>query len=76
MKIHKWNLLKSTCAAEVLKGPFPKCGVKYTKRYGRGLVLIKYNVSDKKLVMEKARAAGDNSLGFIIPPTVANVYGI
>ena len=76
MKILKWNRLKSTVVPKLLKGPFPKCGVKYTSQFGRGLVLIKYDVCDKEMVMEKARAAGDDSLAFIIPKQVANVYGI
>jgi hypothetical protein len=76
MKILKWKELKSTVVPKLLKAPFPKCGVKYTSQFGRGLVLIKYDVCNKKMVMEKGKAAGDNSLAFIIPKVVANVYNI
>ena len=76
-KVMKWDKLKAIVAAEMLKGPFPKCGIKYTGKYGIGLVLVKYNVPGKELIMEKARAANPNgSIAFIIPKKIAAVYGI
>lgn len=76
-KVMKWDKLKSTYAAEMLKGAFPKCGVKYTGKYGKGLLLIKYDVADTEMVRQKAKAASDKgSIGFIIPRKIAAVYGI
>jgi len=76
MQIHKWDTLKSTEVPKLLRGEFPKCGVKYTNRYSKPLVLIKYEVSSLDLVKEKIKAAGDGCYAVIIPKAVANVYGI
>ena len=76
-KFMKWDKLKSTYAAEMLRGSFPKCGIKYTGKYGKVLVLVKYDVTDKNLVIEKAKAASDDgSIAFIIPPKIAKAAGI
>ena len=76
-KVMKWDKLKSIVAAEMLKGSFPKCGVKYTGKYGKGLLLIRYDVADTEMVRQKARAASDKgSIGFIIPRNIAAVFGI
>ena len=76
MIIHKWKLLSSTEVTKLLKGDFPKCGVKYTNQYSKPLVLIKYGVSDLGLIKDKIKAAGKGSYNFIIPRQVANVCGI
>ena len=56
VKVRKWNNLKSTYAAEMLKGDFPKCGVKFTGKHSEGLVLAKYD-APIQLVISKAKAA-------------------
>ena len=74
--VRKWNNLKSTYAAEMLKGSFPKCGVKFTGKHGQGLVLVRYDVPID-IVKQKARAANQViSNVFVIPRKVADVYGI
>ena len=75
--IGEWKELSSTHAAEMLKGPFPRCGVKYTSKYGAGLVLVRDGIS-RALLTEKAKAAGmkeDRSYVFKVPPRIAAVYG-
>ena len=74
--VRKWNNLKSTYAADMLKGSFPKCGVKFTGKHGQGLVLVRYDVPID-IVKQKARAANQViSNVFVIPRKVADVYGI
>jgi len=74
--VRKWNNLKSTYAAEMLKGRFPKCGVKFTGKHGQGLVLVRYDVPID-VVKAKAKAANQViSNVFVIPRKVARVYGI
>ena len=74
--VRKWNNLKSTYAAEMLKGSFPKCGVKFTGKHGQGLVLVRYDVPID-VVKAKAKAANNIvSNVFVIPRKVARVYGI
>ena len=76
-KVMKWDKLKSTIASEMLKGKFPKCGVKYTGKYGVGLLLVKYDVPGKQSIMEKARASSPNgAIAFIIPRKIAIAAGI
>ncbi len=75
--VGEWNELSSTHAAEMLKGPFPKCGVKYTSKYGAGLVLVRDGIS-RALLVEKAKAAGANadiSFVFKVPARISAVYG-
>ena len=74
--VRNWNNLKSTHAAEMLKGDFPKCGVKFTGKHSQGLVLARYDVPIQT-VREKAKAAhSDITNVFIIPKPVAEVYGM
>lgn len=74
--VRDWSNLKSTHAAEMLKGNFPKCGVKFTGKHGQGLVLARYD-APIQTVREKAKAAHSKvSHVFIIPKTIANVYGM
>ncbi len=74
--VRKWNNLKSTYAAEMLKGSFPKCGVKFTGKHGQGLVLVRYDVPIN-VVKAKAKAANQViSNVFVIPKKVADVYGL
>lgn len=75
--IGEWSRLKSTVAADMLKGAFPKCGVKYTKKYGHGLVLVMDGVP-LDIVRDKAKAAGMDSymsVVFKVPNRIAAVYG-
>lgn len=75
--IGEWKELKSTHAAEMLKGPFPKCGVKYTSKHGAGLVLVRDGIS-RELLIEKAKAAGarqDISFVFKVPARISAIYG-
>ena len=75
--IGEWKELSATHAAEMLKGPFPKCGVKFTSKYGAGLVLVRDGVS-RELIREKAKAAGvksDISYVFTVPPRISAIYG-
>jgi len=75
--VRKWDNLKSTVANEMMAGKFPDCGVKYTGKYGPGLVLVKYDVSDKNMIMQKARAANSEiSHVFIIPRSIEKAAGI
>lgn len=77
VKLEKWSNLKATFAAEMLRGEFPKCGIKYTGKHSEGLVLVKYDVNDKELIRQKAKAANeDSSYVFIIPKRIAEVYNI
>ena len=74
--ICEWNELSSTHAHEMLKGDFPSCGIKYTSKFGAGLVVIKGAVS-RSLLNEKARAAGikhNISYVFKAPKNIADVY--
>jgi hypothetical protein len=76
--VRKWGELKSTYAAEVLKGKFPACGVKYTSKHGHGLVLAKYS-APIDIVKQKAKSAGlkaDISHVFIIPSQIERAAGI
>ena len=74
--VRQWNNLRSTYAADMLKGRFPKCGVKFTGKYGQGLVLVRYDVPID-VVKLKAKAANQViSNVFVIPRKVARVYGI
>jgi len=75
----KWKDLKSTYAAEMLKGKFPECGIKYTSKHGEGLVLANHNVTDIDMVRQKACAAAmdsDISHVFVIPKKVAKAVGL
>ena len=75
--IGEWSELSSTHAHEMLKGDFPQCGVKYTSKYGAGLVLVREGIS-RQLLKEKAKAAGakqDRSYVFKVPQSIAAVYG-
>lgn len=63
--------LKSSYAAEMLKGKFPTCGIKYTGKHGAGLVLVKHDVTDISSVIAKAKAAGDSVAHvFVIPKQI------
>ena len=73
--VRKWSDLKSTYAAEMLKGEFPKCGVKYTGKHGQGLVLVKYNVTIEVARQKAVAAHNCISHVFVIPKRVAAVYG-
>jgi hypothetical protein len=77
--ICKWRELRATIVPEVLeeykKKPWPKCGIKYTRRYGHGLVFVKSDVTDLDLIKDKARAASDKiSYVFTIPKNVEKIY--
>ena len=75
--IGEWKELKSTHAAEMLKGEFPKCGVKYTSKHGAGLVLVRDGIP-RNLLIEKAKAAGakDNvAYVFKVPQKISAIYG-
>lgn len=75
--IGDWKELSSTHAAEMLKGPFPKCGIKFTSKYGAGLVLVRDGVK-RALIKEKAKAAGAKygvSYVFKVPPRISAIYG-
>ncbi len=77
VKVSKWNNLVSTYVPGMLRGKFPDCGVKYTGKHGAGLVLVKYDVTDKNLIIQKAKAASESiSYVFVIPKAIAKVYGI
>lgn len=76
LKIHKWNRLQAREVPKLLRGNFPKCGVKFTNKYGTGLVLIKYDVSNLALIKDKVNAAGEGAMAFIIPLSVGKVYNI
>ncbi len=77
IKVRKFKNLRSTCFSEMTKGKFPKCGIKYTRKYGHGLVLVKYDVPGVDLIKEKARAASDTvSHVFVIPKAAAMAVGI
>ena len=72
-----WNDLKETIATEMMTGKFPTCGIKYTGKYGPGVVLVKYDVSDKNMIMQKAKAANSEiSYVFIIPRSIEKAAGI
>ena len=75
----KWNNLKSTYASEMMSGKFPDCGIRYTSKYGEGLVLVNHSVTDIDMVRQKAKAAGintDTAHVFIIPKPIAIAAGI
>jgi len=77
--VRKWSNLKSTVAAEMLKGKFPECGIKYTTKHGEGLVLVKHDVPGVDLIKQKAKAAAlysDTSHVFVIPPEFAKAAGL
>ena len=74
--LRKWNTLRSTYAADMLKGEFPKCGVKYTGKYGQGLVLALYHVPADVVISKAAASSSKISNIFIIPKSVARVYGL
>ncbi len=60
----------------MLKGDFPKCGVKYTGKHGQGLVWARYDVPID-IVRQKAKAASASiSNVFVIPKPIAKVYGL
>ena len=72
--VRKWKDLQSTLVPDLLKGDFPQCGVKYTGKYGQGLVLALYNVPID-IIKSKAKAANSSiSHVFVIPKSVARVY--
>ena len=78
IQIGEWKELASTYAAEMLRGEFPKCGIKYTGKYGAGLVLILAGGTNLDLVREKARAAaGDSGVSYVftIPSVISAIYG-
>ena len=76
-KIMNWDNNKSLVAADMLKVTFPACGIKYTGKYGVGLLLIRYDVADKNLIRQKAKASSDQgAIGFVIPKKIAAVYNI
>jgi hypothetical protein len=57
---------------------FPECGIKYTGKYGAGLVLVK-QASDITMakIIEKAQAANsEKSYFFMIPQQVAEAMNI
>ena len=73
----KFNELKSTYAVDMLRGSFPACGIKYTGKYGAGLVLVRYDVTDMEAVRAKAKAANELvSHVFVIPRIVGKVVGL
>ncbi len=75
--IGEWKELSATHAAEMLKGPFPKCGIKFTSKYGAGLVLVRDGIP-RNLLVEKAKAAGaKNNITYVfkVPQSIAAVYG-
>lgn len=75
--ISKFKDLKGSYAADMLKGSFPKCGIKYTGKYGHGLVLVRYDVTDFDSVKEKAKAASDSvSHVFVIPKQIEMAVGL
>lgn len=76
--VQKWKNLKSTHAAEMLKS-FPDCGVKYTGKFGQGLVLVRPDLTDIEFVKSKAKMAAiksNISHVFIIPRPVVKAMGL
>jgi len=77
--IKKWNRLPPFIAAEMLKGVFPRCGIKYSAAHsGAGVVIAKYHASLGD-ILEKATVAGelyDRSFVYMIPKEVEIAAGI
>ena len=72
-----FNQLKGSYAADMLKGKFPECGIKYTGKHGVGLVLVRHDVTDFAAVVEKAKAAGDRVAHvFVIPKVFGKAVGL
>ena len=73
-----WADLKASMVHGLLKKDFPQCGIKYTAKYGRGLVLVKKSKGiTLEKIYEKALAANKYcSHIFFIPDPVAKVYGL
>ena len=77
VQVGKWSNLVSTHVPGMLRGKFPSCGIKFTGKYGAGLVLVKYDVTDLDLIIQKAKAASEKiSYVFVIPKSIAKVYNL
>jgi len=74
--VRKWDNLKSSLVAEAITGDFPKCGVKYTGKYGQGLVIARFN-APISLIKEKARAANQEITHvFVMPRSIDRLVNI
>lgn len=76
IEFSSWDELKSTFAAEMLSGDFPKCGIKFTSKHGVGLVLAAAHAPFDQIVKKAKAAHPDKSYVFMIPEKVARIYGI
>ena len=73
----KWSELSAPVVCEMLKD-FPQCGIKYTGKFGIGLVLVK---RDKDItlrkIQEKAIAANPKESHYaFIPDNIALAAGL
>ena len=77
VSFQNWDNLKSTFAAEMLSGEFPKCGIKYTGKHDNGGLVLALPTASMDMVIKKARAANPvKSYVFTIPDNIAKVYGL
>jgi hypothetical protein len=76
ISFQEWDNLKSSFAGKMLSRDFPACGIKYTGKHGPGLVLALASASLDSILQKASAANEDKSYVFIIPDSVAAVYGL